>query len=112
MRASRTRSVHDFYMLDLSGPAIGQGKFSTVYPATNKLTQEPVAVKVITADINTDVDDREFMRTELAIVKLVSHANVVRTIDVFESLNQIFIVMERVRGGDLLHKLQRMGKMS
>ena len=112
LRASRTRSVHDYYMLDLSGPAIGQGKFSTVYPATNKLTQEPVAVKVITADINTDVDDREFMRTELAIVKLVSHANVVRTIDVFESLNQIFIVMERVRGGDLLHKLQRMGKMS
>jgi serine/threonine protein kinase len=81
---------------------LGRGKFSIVYRATSKLSGEQVAVKVLT-DI---IDDREFIRTELAIVKLVSHPNIVRTIDVFESIDRVYIVMEKVNGGDLLHRLQ------
>ena len=110
-RASRTRSVHDFYHLDLTKNVIGKGKFSTVYAATSKSTNEEVAVKVIQT-ISEDAEDREFLRSELAIVKLVNHPNIVRTIDVFESLDKIYLVMERVHGGDLLARLQRSGKMS
>jgi Ca2+-binding EF-hand superfamily protein len=110
-KASRTRSVFDFYSLDLSKDVIGRGKFSTVYAARSKQTSEEVAVKVIES-VAEDAEDREFLRTELAIVKLVNHPNIVRTIDVFESLDKIFIVLERVHGGDLLARLQRSGRMS
>lgn len=113
-RASRSRSISDFYNLDLQATPIGKGKFSTVYAATNRVTSEEVAVKVLTSDSDSLVDpeDHEFMRTELAIVKLVNHQNIVRTIDVFESIDKIFIVMERVHGGDLLQKIQRIGHMT
>ena len=111
LKASRTRSIYDFYDLELGKNVLGKGKFSTVYAASNKATQEEVAVKVIES-MGADAEDREFLRSELAIVKLVNHPNIVRTIDVFESLDKIFIVMERVRGGDLLSRLQRSGKMS
>ena len=112
-KASRTRSVFDYYDLDLSSSTrvIGRGKFSTVHAARNKATREEVAIKVIES-VSEDPEGREFMRTELAIVKLVNHPNIVRTIDVFESLDKIFIVMEHVNGGDLLSRLQRNGKLS
>jgi Ca2+-binding EF-hand superfamily protein/predicted Ser/Thr protein kinase len=111
LKASRTRSVYDFFDLEtVKSNVIGKGKFSSVYGARNRCTNEEVAVKVIR--ISEEAEDREFLRTELAIVKLVNHMNIVRTIDVFESLDRIFIVMERVRGGDLLHRLQNGGKFS
>ena len=110
-RASRTRSVFHHYNLDMFSRPLGAGKFSVVYPATHKQTHEAVAVKVLDASTN-DSEDREFLRTELAIVKLVSHENVVRTIDVFESIDKLFIVTERVQGGDLLQRLQDGGKLS
>jgi Ca2+-binding EF-hand superfamily protein len=110
-RASRTRSVFDHYQLDLSSSPIGIGKFSKVYSAIDKVKGEKVAIKVLNS-LSSDEEDREFMRTELAIVKLVAHPNIVRTIDVFESIDKIYIVMERVRGGDLLNKLQLMGRMA
>jgi calcium/calmodulin-dependent protein kinase I len=111
LKASRTRSIYDFYDLNTStSEVIGRGKFSTVYASIGKATSEEVAIKVI--EISEEAEDREFLRTELAIVKLVNHPNIVRTIDVFESLEKIFIVMERVHGGDLLNKLQRGGRLS
>ena len=113
LRASRTRLISDFFQLDLNSPPIGRGKFSVVYAGARKGTNEEVAVKVLdTAALEAHAEDREFIRTELAIVKLVSHPNIVKTIDVFEALDKIYIVMERVRGGDLLSKLQRTGRFS
>ena len=106
-KASKTRVITDYYHLDLSDQArIGKGKFSSVYAARHRVTNNEVAVKVLT-NVSDNAEEREFIRTELAIVKLVSHPNVVRTIDVFEALDTIYIVMERVDGGDLLRRLQR-----
>lgn len=114
LRASKTRVISDFFDVDMQAPPIGRGKFSVVYAGVRKTcSREEVAVKVLdAAALETQAEDREFMRTELAIVKLVSHPNIVKTIDVFEALDKIFIVMERVRGGDLLSKLQRSGRQT
>jgi len=110
-QATRTRIISDFYDLDTTPRGrLGEGKFSQVCRAINKATGEEVAVKIMTDLIHSSSEDtpenREFIRTELAIVKLVNHPNIVRTIDVFESLDKIYIVMEMVSGGDLLHRLQ------
>ena len=99
-RASRTRQISDYYTVDWDNP-IGKGKFSTVYPGISITTRIPVAVKLVN---NRDITpkERELIRTEIAAAKLVRHANVVLTFDIFESLTSIYVVMERVNGGDLL----------
>lgn len=113
LRASRTRVISDYYNVETDSPPIGRGKFSVVYAGTSRTNKAEVAVKVLdAAGLEKQADDREFIRSELAIVKLVSHPNIVKTIDVFEELDKIFIVMELVRGGDLLSKLQRSGRFS
>ena len=116
-QATRTRLISDFYDVDVTPRGrLGEGKFSQVCRAINKATGEEVAVKIMTDIIASSSDDtsenREFIRTELAIVKLVNHPNIVRTIDIFESLDKIYIVMEMVSGGDLLHRLQNEIKLS
>ena len=110
-KATKTRSVYDYYILNdtKESECIGRGKFSSVFRASNTISNEQVAIKKISI---THEEDREFIRTELAIVKLVVHTNIVKTIDVFESVDSIYIVMERVDGGDLLHRLNQVGKFS
>jgi len=108
-RVTKTRSVHDFFHIDTStGGELGRGKFSVVYRGRNKQTGEQVAIKILSDIVGDDatMEDREFIRTELAIVKLVSHPNIVRAIDVFESIDKVYIIMEKIPGGDLLHRLQ------
>jgi serine/threonine protein kinase len=65
----------------------------------------PVAVKVIKNSNVMLSREREFIRTEIAIARLVRHHNIVRTLDVFETSQNIYVVMEWVKGGDLLSKL-------
>lgn len=108
---------------------IGSGRFSKVYEATNKATGSVVAVKLITKADLKDVrctrasfvcvcddrccgsprlclqNERELLRTEIAVLKLVKHPHIVRLEDVFETPQTIYIVMERVKGGELFHRI-------
>ena len=104
-KAAKSRKIEDFFQVDWSKP-LGKGKFSTVYRASSNEAQQTVAVKVIRSPAS-DPKDREFVRTEIAIAKLVSHVNIVKTIDVFETSAHIYVVMEWIRGGDLLSRLLR-----
>jgi calcium/calmodulin-dependent protein kinase I len=104
---------------------IGSGRFSKVYEATNKATGAVVAVKLITKADLKEVNpvtffpqvlgchlmacllqnERELLRTEIAVLKLVKHPHIVRLEDVFETPQTIYIVMERVKGGELFHRI-------
>ena len=45
------------------------------------------------------------MRNELLIISMISHPNVVKMYEYFETSQWIFIAMECVRGGELFHYL-------
>lgn len=90
-------SFFDFYeMLD----DIGEGKFGLVKLGVHKNTKERVAIKIIKKE-SMNSSDVELVKSEIDIMKLCRHPNVVRLLDHFENAEYIFIIMEYLPGGDL-----------
>ena len=59
-----------------------------------------MAVKLIWKK-TMEEDDFDLIRREIEILKLCQHPNIIRLIDVFESSDFYYIVMELLKGGDL-----------
>jgi tRNA A-37 threonylcarbamoyl transferase component Bud32/Ca2+-binding EF-hand superfamily protein len=88
----------DFYeMLD----DIGEGKFGLVKLGVHKKTKERVAIKIIKKESMQNAADVELVKSEIDIMKLCRHPNIVKLLDHFENAEYIFIVMEHLTGGDL-----------
>lgn len=91
------KSFFDFYeMLD----DIGEGKFGVVKLGVHKKTKEKVAIKIIKKESMTPTDI-ELVKSEIDIMKLCRHPNIVNLLDHFENSEYIFIIMEVLLGGDL-----------
>ena len=87
----------DYYeMLD----DLGEGIFGSVKLGVEKKTKERVAIKKKKKK-KAKPSDIELVRTEIDIMKLCHHPNVVHLLDHFENADYIFIVMEYIRGGRL-----------
>ena len=87
----------DYYeMLD----DLGEGIFGSVKLGVEKKTKERVAIKIIKKK-KAKPSDIELVRTEIDIMKLCHHPNVVHLLEHFENADYIFIVMEYIRGGRL-----------
>lgn len=69
---------------------IGQGKFALVHLGINKLTKEKVAIKTISKK-NMSHTDLEQVKTEIEIMKIADHPNIVRLYDEYENLDYIYI---------------------
>ena len=95
--AARTTSITKFYEL---GKLLGKGSFAEVRIAVNKKTKDKVAVKIIEKKV-IDGKQKEYIRIEMSVMKLVFHPNVMRLEHVFETKNQIYMVMPLYNGGDL-----------
>lgn len=87
----------DFYEMKTD---LGEGKFGLVKLGIHKKTGEKVAIKIIKKD-SMDNKDLELVRSEIDIMKLCKHDNVVRLLDHFENSEFIFIIMEYLEGGNL-----------
>jgi serine/threonine protein kinase len=96
--------IYDFNQFYEMGAELGTGKFSSVHECTHKVTQKKYAVKVIDKNELSE-KDKESLRTEIAIMQLVSHPNIVKLKNVFEQRHHIYIIMGLVKGGDLFDRL-------
>jgi serine/threonine protein kinase len=81
-------------------------------PATDKATEsgtvcvKQFAVKVIDKSaLGSAPAERDMLRTEIAIMRLVNHPHIVRMEDVFETPEKIHIVMDLVDGGELFDRV-------
>jgi serine/threonine protein kinase len=74
-----------------------------VHEARHKRTGKDVAIKVIKR--NDDMNDEESMATELEILKSVHHRYILNCLELFETPQCIWVVMEIIRGGELLDLL-------
>lgn len=89
------------YELDTS---IGSGHTATVHAATVRATGEKVAVKVIKKP-EKDCKLKRMLEVEKDILGRISHPNVVKVYEIFESPTSLYIVMELVEGGDLFDRI-------
>ena len=86
------------------GEKIGNGKFGLIKKGTNKKTGKQVAIKIMSKKDMTN-QDLELVRTEIEILKICQHPNIIQLYEVFENLDYFYIIMEYCSGGDLFSYL-------
>ena len=86
---------------------LGKGKFGMVKLGIHKKTGEKVAIKIMKKSSIKTPEDNELVRSEIDIMKLCHHPNIVRLLDHFENTEYIFIVMEYIAGGTLHEYLKK-----
>jgi len=87
---------------------LGNGKFGLVRLGIHKQTGRKVAIKIMNKkDMNNQ--DLELVKTEIEILKICQHPNIIQLYDVFENLEFIYIIMEHCSGGDLFSYIEKRG---
>ncbi|EQC37175.1 CAMK/CAMK1 protein kinase [Saprolegnia diclina VS20] len=94
-------SIDEYYAL---GRELGHGRFSRVLEATHRTKNVKCAVKIMDKT-QLGAQEKELLRTEIAILRLVKHKHIIRLYDVFESKQNIYIVTELLTGGELFTKI-------
>ena len=84
---------------------LGSGKFGLVKLGINKKTGQKVAIKIMKKS-TMDSSDLELVRTEIEILKICQHPNIIRLYNVFENVDYLYIIMEYCYGGDLFSYLE------
>ena len=85
---------------------VGNGKFGLIKIGINKKTRKQVAIKIMSKKDMTN-QDLELVRTEIEILKICQHPNIIQLYDVFENLDYFYIIMEYCSGGDLFSYLEQ-----
>src|SRR5438874_2425509 len=95
------------------GELMAQGGMGDVYLGQDLLTQEPVAIKHIRAEICADDPTllQRFEREGIALRQL-NHPNVVKLLAAIQHENNHYLVMEYVNGGSLANYLEQHSKLS
>ena len=90
---------------------IGEGQFAKVKLARHVLTKEVVAIKVIQKTNQSSSGLKEW-NPEINSLKTISHPNIVKLLEVIDTEEALFIVMEYVSGGDLSTYLEAKGRLT
>uniref|UniRef100_W5N9G8 Ribosomal protein S6 kinase n=1 Tax=Lepisosteus oculatus TaxID=7918 RepID=W5N9G8_LEPOC len=94
-----------FYMhydLDLKDSPLGEGSFSICRKCTHKKTGQDYAVKIISKRMEAQT------HKEIAALKLCDgHPNIVKVYDIYHDQLHTFMVLELLKGGELLERIRR-----
>ena len=85
---------------------LGSGKFGLVKLGIHKQTGKKVAIKIMSKKEMRN-EDLELVRTEIEILKICQHPNIIALYDVFENVDYFYIIMEYCSGGDLYSYLEK-----
>ena len=102
IRYKHTKRVGSY----LIGKLLGTGSFAKVREGMHIHTSEKIAIKAV--DKNQAKEDSyvfKNLRREARIMQLLSHPNIIRLLEVVETENSYYMVMELVSGGDVMHHI-------
>ena len=86
------------------GNKIGSGSYGTVYEATNIIFKSKVAMKMIIKHENMK---SVLIRNEIDILKKLSHPNIVRIYEFYESTNCFYLINEHCDQGELYNYINK-----
>ncbi|KAM8900542.1 protein kinase D4 isoform 2-T2 [Spinachia spinachia] len=92
-------SVYQIY----TDEVLGSGQFGVVYKGTHRKSGRPVAIKVIDKTRFPTKQERQ-LRNEVSFLQNLSHLGVVLLEGMFESVEYVFVVMEKLHG-DMLEMI-------
>ncbi|MBX3065495.1 MAG: SUMF1/EgtB/PvdO family nonheme iron enzyme [Anaerolineae bacterium] len=86
---------------------LGKGGMATVYRARQISIGRDVALKVIDPTLARNADFLKRFEREARTIAGLSHAHILKVFDYGQQNNNVFLVMELLRGGSLSHVLKR-----
>ena len=97
------------------GKLLGKGAFGNVYESKNPIFDNKIAMKIIDKnkininDINNEIqnEEKEDMKSEINILKKLSHPNIVRIFEFYETDNYFYIITEFCKEGELSNYLNK-----
>ncbi|XP_078422338.1 calcium/calmodulin-dependent protein kinase type IV isoform X2 [Cetorhinus maximus] len=102
--SNKESALEDYYEIESE---LGRGATSVVYQCRQKGTEKPYAVKVLKKTV-----DKNIVRTEIGVLLRLSHPNIIRLKEIFETLTEINLVLELVTGGELFDRIVEKGYYS
>lgn len=98
---------YQHYDLDLKDSPLGEGSFSICRRCRNKKTGQEFAVKIVSKRMEANT------KREIAALKLCEgHPNIVKLHDVYHDQLHTFLVMELLKGGELLERIRKIKHFS
>jgi serine/threonine protein kinase len=91
---------------------LGEGGFGTVYKATDKILDVPVALKIMSAKIVHNEKTLERFKREVILARKVAHPNACRIYDIGESHGTHYVSMEFLEGNTLADLIGGQGALS
>ncbi|XP_059520221.1 serine/threonine-protein kinase DCLK3 isoform X2 [Myotis daubentonii] len=82
-----------------AGRVIGDGNFAIVKECRHRETRQAYAMKII--DKAKLKGKEDMVDSEILIIQSLSHPNIVKLHEVYETDTEIYLIMEYVQGGDL-----------
>uniref|UniRef100_A0A1I8H1C9 Protein kinase domain-containing protein n=1 Tax=Macrostomum lignano TaxID=282301 RepID=A0A1I8H1C9_9PLAT len=89
------------------GSELGRGATSIVYECRLIGSNQKWAVKIIQKKV-----DKKIVSTEIGVLLSVSHPNIIRLKELFETASHIYMVLEHVTGGELFDRIVSRGSYS
>jgi calcium/calmodulin-dependent protein kinase I len=88
---------------EVTGPLLGTGNFSQVKVGTAKHSGEKVAIKIVN---KKQVKHKpEMLTNEVEILLRIDHPNVIKLLDLFDTQDTLYLVMELATGGELFDRI-------
>ena len=102
---SKTDAEHDYKKLQI----LGEGTFSTVYEAQNRITDIMRAMKIIKRQKHSSEQEKIEITNEINILKTMDHPNIVKIFEFYSNKDSYSIIMEYCRGGQLVSEIKSYG---
>uniref|UniRef100_A0A8D8Q9L8 non-specific serine/threonine protein kinase n=1 Tax=Cacopsylla melanoneura TaxID=428564 RepID=A0A8D8Q9L8_9HEMI len=90
---------------------LGKGNFAVVKLATHVITKTKVAIKIIDKKRLDERNLRKLFR-EVDIMSHLDHTHIIKLFQVMETTNNLYLVTEYARGGEIFSHLLTIGQMS
>lgn len=90
---------------------IGKGSYANVYLGRRADDGTLTAVKVIDKKIFSNNYNVKSIQSQIDIMKKMDHTNIVKLLDVYQTNNNMYIVTEYCRDGDLRSYIKKKKKL-
>ena len=94
------RNIEDVYSFEKK--KLGSGTYGVVHKAINKINNQERAIKVIA---RSKIKNFERFKTEVKILQMLDHPNVIKLYEYFEDEKNVYLVMELCTGGELFDRI-------
>mmetsp|Transcript_15108 Transcript_15108/g.31105 ORF Transcript_15108/g.31105 Transcript_15108/m.31105 type:complete len:208 (+) Transcript_15108:270-893(+) len=84
------------------GGVLGQGTFGVVQRCVNIRTGESFALKTI---LKSKVPNVSLLKREIEILTEVDHPHIIKLVDVYEDISNVYLVTELCTGGELYDRI-------